>query len=89
MLRSDVSFTTFTSRQFNQDTSGAKQAAALGPVIITDRGRPSFVLLSFEEYRRLTAGQVGIIELLAMPDAESLDFTPPRADGLARPADFE
>lgn len=84
-----MGITTFSSRQFNQDTSGAKQAAEHGPVIITDRGRPSHVLLSVEEYRRLTAGQPGIIELLAMPEAESIDFTPPRADGFARPAHFE
>ncbi len=37
---------TITSRQFNQDTSGAKKDAAHGPVYITDRGRPAHVLLS-------------------------------------------
>ena len=84
-----MSLTTFSSRQFNQDTSRAKQAAAMGPVIITDRGRPSHVLLSITEYQRLTAGQPGIIDLLAMPGAEDIDFTPPRVDGIARPAEFE
>jgi len=28
-----------SSREFNQDTSGAKKAAENGPVHITDRGR--------------------------------------------------
>ncbi len=84
-----MSLTTFSSRQFNQDTSRAKQAAASGPVIITDRGRPSHVLLSIDEYQRLIAGQPGIIDLLAMPGTDDIDFTPPRADGIARPAEFE
>jgi len=40
--------TTFTRRGFNQDTSGAKKAAAQGPAFITDRGRPAHVLLTIE-----------------------------------------
>ena len=35
-----------SGRQFNQDASGAKRAAADGPVFITDRGRPSHVLMT-------------------------------------------
>lgn len=45
--------TTMTSREFNQDTARAKRAAAKGPVIITDRGRPSHVLMTADEYERL------------------------------------
>lgn len=41
-----------SSRQFNQDTSAAKRLATEGPVVITDRGRPAFVLMTFEEYQR-------------------------------------
>jgi len=37
---------TLSSREFNQDTSGAKKAANHGPVFITDRGKPAHVLLS-------------------------------------------
>ena len=37
--------TTFTSREFNRDVSAAKRAAANGPVIVTDRGQPAYVLL--------------------------------------------
>jgi prevent-host-death family protein len=46
--------TTLSSREFNQDTSRAKKAAAEGPVFITDRGKPAHVLLSIEEYQRIT-----------------------------------
>ena len=59
--------TKLTSREFNQDTGGAKRAARLGPVYITDRGQPSHVLLTFADYERLAANQPSIIELLAEP----------------------
>ncbi len=36
-----MTITTMTSREFNQDTSRAKKAAARGPVFITDRGWPA------------------------------------------------
>ena len=40
-----MTITTISSRDFNQDVSQAKRAAEAGPVVITDRGRPAFVLL--------------------------------------------
>jgi PHD/YefM family antitoxin component YafN of YafNO toxin-antitoxin module len=51
-----MTVTTLSSRAFNQDTSAAKKAANRGPVIITDRGRPTHVLLIFKSYRALTGG---------------------------------
>ena len=58
--------TTLSSREFNQHASEAKKAASKGPVIITDRGRPAHVLLSMEEYRRITGQTKSIVDLLAM-----------------------
>lgn len=46
--------TTITSRDFNRDVSAAKRAAEQGPVTITDHGRPSHVLLTAEEFDRLS-----------------------------------
>jgi prevent-host-death family protein len=84
-----MSITKLTSREFNQDTGRAKRAAKRGPVFITDRGRPSHVLLTAEEYERITGGQKSIVELLAMPEAAAVDFEPPRLSGnLHRPADL-
>lgn len=80
--------TTLTSREFNQDASGAKRAANNGPVFITDRGRPAHVLLSIEEYQRLVGGEGSIVDLLAMPGVEDIEFDAPRAQGLSRPADL-
>ena len=77
---------TLSSREFNQDSSAAKKAAVDGPVFITDRGRPAHVLLSIEAYRRLVDGPTSIVELLAMPGAQDIEFEPPRAADLYRPA---
>lgn len=71
--------TTFTSREFNQDTARAKKAAALGPVVVTDRGTPSHVLLSYERYLALSGGSADIVTLLGMPEAAELDFEPPKS----------
>ena len=62
--------TTLTSREFNQDTSRAKKAAAQGPVFITDRGEPAHVLLSMQDYLRL-AGTRSIADALALPAASA------------------
>jgi prevent-host-death family protein len=81
--------TTLTSREFNQDTSRAKKAASKGPVFITDRGTPAHVLLTIDDYRKLTAGHASIIDLLAMPGVADVDFEPPRMDDIvSRPADL-
>jgi prevent-host-death family protein len=71
---------TISSREFNQDVSGAKKAAESGPVFITDRGQPKHVLMNIEDYRKLTGERVTLAEALAQPDAPDFDFTPPRAD---------
>jgi prevent-host-death family protein len=80
--------TTLCSREFNQDTSRAKKAAADGPVFITDRGKPAHVLLSIEAYQRLTAQRRGLVEALAMPGLSDIAFDPEPARALPRPADF-
>jgi prevent-host-death family protein len=81
--------TTLTSREFNQDTSRAKKAANRGPVFITDRGSPAHVLLTIDDYRKLTAGHASIIDLLAMPGIADIDFEPPRMEDIvSRPADL-
>jgi prevent-host-death family protein len=84
-----TTITTLSSREFNQDTSQAKKAAKSGPVFITDRGRPAHVLLTIEEYQRVTRSQTSIVELLAMPGVAGIGFEPPRLSGdLYRPADL-
>ena len=72
--------TTISARDFNHDVSAAKRAAAAEPVIITERGRPSHVLLSIDEYERLVGAQPTIVDLLSVEDdiefeTERLDLT--------------
>jgi prevent-host-death family protein len=85
-----MSITTISSREFNQDAGGAKRAAERGPVIITDRGRPSHVLLSFEDYRRLTATGRSLLDIVGQSEDDDIEFDPPRLDGqFFRPVDLD
>jgi PHD/YefM family antitoxin component YafN of YafNO toxin-antitoxin module len=76
-----MKITTMTSREFNRNISGAKNASKKGPVFITDRGRPAHVWLTIEDYRKLVSDQTTIVEMLALPDAEDIEFEPARLSG--------
>jgi hypothetical protein len=78
-----------TSREFNHDTAGAKRAAAEGPVVVTDRGHPSHVLLTYVDYVELTGGRLDLTDLLGRPDGvEHVRFEAPVNREVAVPADF-
>jgi prevent-host-death family protein len=64
----------FSSRDFNQDVSQAKRVARAEPVFVTDRGRPTHVLMSIEAYRQLTGQTETLVDLLAMPGLGDVDF---------------
>ena len=82
--------TTISSREFNQDAGGAKKAADKGPVIITDRGRPAHVLLSFEHYQKLIGAKRSLLDVLAQKEAGDFDFDPPRmGDDISRSVDLD
>ncbi|KMS91931.1 MULTISPECIES: type II toxin-antitoxin system Phd/YefM family antitoxin [Pseudonocardiaceae] len=68
--------TTMSAREFNRDVSAAKRAAEEGPVLITDRGEPAFVLLSIDEYRRLGETGADLVDRLSMTDDIDVDFEP-------------
>lgn len=63
-----------TARELNQDVSQAKRFARDEPVFITDRGRPTHVLMSIDAFRTLTGQTETLVDLLAMPDAPALDL---------------
>ena len=67
-----------SSRDFNQDVSQAKRAARIEPVFITDRGKPTHVLMSIENFRHLTGQTESLVDLLAMPDPTEIE--PGRSD---------
>jgi prevent-host-death family protein len=83
-----MTITTLTSREFNQDTSRAKKAAAEGPVFITDRGKAAHVLLSIEDYQRLTGKRGNIADLLAMPGITDIELEIPRRSERAKLEDL-
>jgi prevent-host-death family protein len=84
-----MTVTTLSSREFNQDVSRAKRAADEGPVVITDRGEPAYVLLRHDAYRRLMGDGPTIRELLDQPGVEDIEFDPPRlGTGIFRPTDL-
>jgi prevent-host-death family protein len=58
----------FGSREFNQDVSRAKRVAATEAVFVTDRGRPTHVLLSIDAYRQLLGRSDTLADLLAADD---------------------
>lgn len=63
-----------TAREFNQDISGAKRVALAEPVFVTDRGRPTHVLLSMAAFRQLSGEREGILDLIgAQPGSPPLD----------------
>ena len=84
------SITTISSRDFARDLASAKRAAAHGPVFITDRGSPRYVLQTVEHYYQSTTGQseptlLQVMQSLADTEA---DFEPPRMAPLFRVPDF-
>ncbi|CDN51641.1 type II toxin-antitoxin system Phd/YefM family antitoxin [Neorhizobium galegae] len=83
-----MTVTTLSGRELNQDLGRAKRAAKDGPVIITDRGRPAHVLLSFDEYKRLTSKMRTLGDLLAAPGVEDVDLPLPERTEHAQPVDL-
>lgn len=83
-----MTITTLSSRELNQDVTRAKKAARNGPVFITDRGKPAHVLLSIEDYQRLTKQSRNIADALAMPGIADIEFEAQRVKIESRPADL-
>ncbi|PCD02736.1 prevent-host-death protein [Sphingomonas spermidinifaciens] len=69
-----------SSRAFNQDVSAAKRIAREEPLFVTDRGRPTHVLMSIEAYRGLKGRRESIVDLLAMPESTEFPATRDRWD---------
>jgi len=83
-----MTITSLSSRELSQNVARAKKAAKNGPVFITDRGKPPYALLSFEDYQRLTRQRRNIGDALAMPGVADIGFGPLRVTIGARPADL-
>ncbi len=92
MRTSTKNFHTITSREFNQHVSRAKRAAKDGPVIITERGKPSYVLMRHEEFARTPASPTrpqNALEALTYPGIADIDVEFPRMDIELRAVEFD
>ncbi len=83
-----MSITTLSSREFQQNASQAQKAAENGPVFITSRGKPAHVLLSIEEYRRITGKRRSIVDALAMPGLADIELEIPKRTEMPREPDL-
>ena len=73
-----------SSRDFNQDVTAAKRAARLEPVFVTDRGKPTHVLMSIDAFRQLTGQTETIVDLLAMPGLPQIELADSARDAWTR-----
>ncbi len=80
---------TISSRELNQNINGAKKAALHSPVMITNRGTATHVLLSIKDYERIAGKQKSLLEHLAMPEAADIDFEADKINPLFQQAEFE
>ena len=78
---------TISSRKFNQDIGSAKRDSEIAPVIITDRGKPTHVLLTYANYLDLTYDQPKLVDLLSMD--HDIDFEPVKSNIQAKPVEFD
>lgn len=79
-----------TSRDLNQKTSEAKKLARKSPLFITNRGDIDFVLLSYEEYKRINGRGKSLADLLSMPADDDIEFDPPKLANIGlKPAEFD
>jgi PHD/YefM family antitoxin component YafN of YafNO toxin-antitoxin module len=83
-----MSVTRLSGRELNHDVSKAKKAAQKGPVVITDRGKPSHVLMTYSDFERLTGKHPNLVEALSMPGLSTIELDPPRARFVSREVDL-
>ena len=79
---------TTTSQEFNRQASALRHRATEEPLLITDRGRPAHVLMSYAAYQALQGPAKSVADLLAMPVADELDDVLQPSREWARSADL-
>ncbi len=83
-----------SSREFNQRTNFAKKQADIAPVIVTNRGKPVYVLQSYSDYIKDKSPSKSGLELLTPPPEvakalEDIEFElPSRSTAQRSPIDF-
>lgn len=83
-----MAITSLSSQEFSQDVLTVLSSTNNGPVLITDDGAPTHVLLSFQSYQDLLAQRRNIATLLAMPGVEDIEFNVSPCNILLRKVDL-
>lgn len=92
---------TITSREFNQNRAKVKREAKKAPVVITERGVPSLVVMSIQDFEALKGLADtpnprsakpfrSLADALAQKEGGDFDFDIPEFKGMSlRPADLD
>ena len=81
-----------SSREFNREPSRVKRAAATQDVIVTERGKPTLAVISYDQYRRMKGEPHTLLELFeSLPNTSDIDveFDRPDRDWGFKVPDFE
>ena len=84
--------TVMTNQEFKQNVSQAQKAAQTEPVIITNRGEPAYVLMTYTEYEKTLQSKSvrsGLDALMPLDAADIELELQPRSRAQRRPVDFE
>jgi prevent-host-death family protein len=82
--------TIFTVSEVNQDFARAQRAVGSGHVIITHRGEPSLVLMSYKSYKARNRKAPSLMDRLHVAGVEDIDFDlAALPDGSVKPATFD
>jgi PHD/YefM family antitoxin component YafN of YafNO toxin-antitoxin module len=76
MMSMKMSF--MTSASFNQNPSKAKKEANERPLVITDRGKAAYVLVSYAEFQANWKAPKTLFAALRDPTADEREFEPER-----------
>ena len=83
---------TVSSREYNKKASSIRKAATDGPVVITVRGIPESVLMSYRDYQKISETRHSIVDALYMPELAQLDDSEleiPKSTKTIRYAEFD
>ncbi len=78
---------TVSSRELRQSVGAAMDLAKFGPVIITNHGKRSHVLMTYLDYMLLSGHRRSLVDALAMPGLSEIDFAVTREEEVPREID--
>jgi PHD/YefM family antitoxin component YafN of YafNO toxin-antitoxin module len=72
---------TMSSQEFNRNPTSAKRKADEGPVYVTEHGRPAYVVINIDEYRRLKGEpETDLVTALQMDEYHDVELPPVKID---------